>query len=156
MGHSVHWKVAGCFCTRLADPASWLLWFSGSASRNAMTLLGTADVDCLLLEAAERRSRGDRDREDDWLGDRLAPNCPGDVPWLTDRFIGILLLGWKGSVTERGRDLGRPRSIMLVTPGWSVKVVGTYLDQVVARTLGPVATWIRIRRAWRCLAQSQC
>ena len=153
----MHWKVAGCFCTRLADPASWLLWFSGSASRNAMTLLGTADVDCLLLEAAERRSRGDRDRDEDWPGDKLAPNCPGDVPWLTDRLGGTLLLGWKGSVTDRGRDFGRPSSsCMSDMLGRSVTAVCTYLDQVAAKTPGLVATWTRIRRAWRCLAQSQC
>lgn len=120
-----------------------------------MTLLGTADVDCLLLEAAERRSRGDRDRDEDWLGDRLAPNCPGDVPWLTDRLVGILP-GWKGSVTDRGRDFGRPSSRMLAMLGWSGIAAGTYLDQVAARTLDPVATWTQIRRAWRCLAQSQC
>lgn len=78
-----------------------------------MTLLGTADVDCRLLDAAERRSRGDSERDDDWLGARLAPSCPGDVPWLADRLIGTLL-GWKGSVTDRGRDFGLPVGCMLV------------------------------------------
>lgn len=39
-----------------------------------MTLLGTDDVDCLLREADEARSRGDKDREASDRGDKSEPS----------------------------------------------------------------------------------
>lgn len=71
-----------------------------------MTLFGTADVDCLRLEG-EMPEDGDKDRDVSDLGERLAPI--GDKLELFDRFTRPLP-GAKGSVTARGRDLGRPLS----------------------------------------------
>lgn len=109
MGHRVHWKVAGCFCMRLLVPASWLFWYSGSARRKAITLLGTEEVDCRLREADEPtdcRSRGDKDRDD--VSERVARSTPREGPKLPGGRIP--LPGWNGSVTALGRDLGRPLS----------------------------------------------
>lgn len=63
--------MAGCFWARLVEPGSAL---SGSARRSAMTLLGTAEVDCRLLEAVSRSS-GDKEREASDLEERSEPSA---------------------------------------------------------------------------------
>ena len=141
-GHSVHWNVAGCFCTRFA-PLSWLFWYSGSARRNAITLLGTAEVDCRRREgeAVACRSNGDKDldasredRSEPREGDRLLAPLPARGRFSTAP------PGWKGSVTALGRDLGRPG--VKVSPSSKIAPkLQTYLGLVGLTNLDPSVAW---------------
>lgn len=91
LGHKVHWNVAGCFCTRFEFPLSWAAWYSGSANLRAITLFGTADMDCRRRDAAlalPDRSPGDNDAGDtereesepDRLRARSTPRCGDKLP----------------------------------------------------------------------------
>lgn len=76
-----------------------------------MTLLGTADVDCLLRDGdgddVVSRSRGDRDLLEASWRTRSEPS-EGDMLFELFGRPSIPPPGWNGSVTARGRDLGRP------------------------------------------------
>lgn len=74
-----------------------------------MTLLGTAEVDCLLRdgEAVACLSRGDNDLEASDRDDKSDPR-EGDKLFTLLCLLKTPPPGWKGSVTARGRDLGRP------------------------------------------------
>lgn len=87
-----------------------------------MTLFGTADVDCLRREGdgdeVGCRSRGDSDLEASERAARSEPSEGDMLPWPVGRF-SMPPPGWKGSVTARGRDLGRPLSGG-VNESWSI------------------------------------
>ena len=102
-------------------------------------MLGTADVDCLLLEGEVPAclSRGDKDLESA-LAAKSAPR-EGEMmlalPWRPSRPPP----GWKGSVTARGRDRGRPKICELVSK--AMISASTYLCLAGSENPDPYEIW---------------
>lgn len=77
-------------------------------------LFGTADVDCLRPRGDEVAclSRGDSERD---ASDRAARSEPAEGERLLE-LLGLPMPappGRNGSVTERGRDFGRPEDMLV-------------------------------------------